>query len=56
MEELANAILKLDWQDMDALAQNIRSIATNDDGELNDERYIAQCLIDYANDINGYEP
>lgn len=51
MNELAKALLDLDWSDMDALAQRIKEIATDDNGEPNDERYISQCLIDWAHDI-----
>ena len=51
MEELAKALLNLDWLDMDDFAQRIREISTDDTGEKNDERYIAQCLIDWAGEI-----
>lgn len=52
MKELADAILKLDWQDMDTFAQRIIEIATDDEGEPNNERYISQCLIDFANELS----
>lgn len=53
MKDLAEAILNLDWQDMDTFAQHVMEIATDDDGDPNGERYISQRLIDFANDIKG---
>ena len=51
MRELAAALLDLNWSDMDAFARRIMEIATDENGDLNDERYIAQCLIDWAEEI-----
>lgn len=48
MDELAKALLKLDWSDMDEFARRITAIATSDDGDANDEHYIAGCLVDWA--------
>lgn len=52
MDELATALLALDWSDMDDFAARIREIATDDNGARNDERYISQCLIDWARENN----
>lgn len=51
MEKLAYALLDLNWSEMDGFAQLISSIATQDDGTVNDERWIAQALIDWADEI-----
>jgi len=48
MEKIAKELLKLTWSEMDDFANRIVEIATDDEGNINDERYISQCLIDWA--------
>tara|TARA_Y100000310_G_C20250677_1_gene608935 strand:- start:433 stop:606 length:174 start_codon:yes stop_codon:yes gene_type:complete len=50
MDKLANALLGLDWSDMDTFASEVVEFATDDSGKPNDERYIAQCLVEWARD------
>ena len=48
MDKLANALLNLKWEEMDDLASRIYEVATDDNGEINDPRFISQCLLDFA--------
>lgn len=50
METIAKELLKLTWSEMDDFANRIVEISTDDAGKQNDERYISQCLIDWANE------
>lgn len=51
MENLAESLLELSWSDMDDFASRIEEIATDGNGKKNDPRYIAQCLLDWAQEI-----
>ncbi len=53
MDELAREFLKLKWYDMDRFAERIVEIAHDDEGNPNDERYISQCLFDWATEMLG---
>lgn len=55
MEDLAKALLDLDWSDMDAFAEMARSAAKDDFGGTNDVRYVAQCLVEWATEIVASE-
>ena len=50
MDELARALLDLDWSDMEDFAHYITQVSTDDSGKPNDERYIAQSLVTWAHD------
>ncbi len=50
MDDLATALLGMSWSDMDAFAQCVHVIATDDNGEQNDVRYIAEGLVGWAHD------
>lgn len=53
MEELAEALLGLDWSDMDDFAQHLDSTIVHNDSVSRDDiepRFIAQVLLDWAND------
>lgn len=53
MEKLAKDFLALSWSEMDEFAQRIKDIATDPDNDFspNDERVIAEGIIDWANEI-----
>lgn len=54
MEKLAEALLELDWSDMDAFAQFICDITVSDEaGDDIDPRSVAACLVDWANERIG---
>lgn len=53
MKKLAKALLELDWQDMDAFAQTILSIAFDGNGKPEVIRGISRDLIDFANDVQS---
>lgn len=46
--KLAAAIKEMTWEELDAFATRIAEIATDDNGEANDARYIAGALCDDA--------
>lgn len=50
MNELAQSLIDLNWSDMDDFASYIVSAAVDDNGETNDQRYIAQVLLEWARD------
>lgn len=50
MEKIAEELLKLTWSEMDDFANRIVEISTDDEGNKNDERYISQCLLDWAHE------
>jgi hypothetical protein len=50
METISKEILKLTWLELNDFAKRIVEISTDDEGNANDEHYIAGCLIDWAND------
>ena len=49
--KLAAALKEMTWEEMDSFAQWIVKIATDDNGEASDARYIAGCLIEGAKEI-----
>lgn len=49
-KDMANIILKMTWEELDDFAQRVSEIATDDNGEQNDNHYIASALIDTARD------
>ena len=49
--KLAAALKEMTWEEMDSFAQWIVKIATDDNGEAIDARYIAGCLIEGAKEI-----
>ena len=50
MDELAKALLDLDWSDMDDFSEHIKQIATDNDGHAYDVRHISRKLIEWAHD------
>lgn len=50
MDDLAKALLALDWADMDEFASHIASVSVDDNGEANDAHWIAGSLVDWARD------
>ena len=51
MDELAKALLDLDWSDMDDFAEYLNAtIANNPEADEIEPRAIAQVLIDWAHD------
>ena len=49
--KFARALKLMTYSELDALAARICEIATDDNGEPNDERYIATALLDHADDL-----
>jgi hypothetical protein len=50
MEAISKELLKLTWLELDDFAKYVTDISTDDQGNVNDEHYIARCLIDWEND------
>lgn len=50
MEKIAEEFKKLTWQEMNDFAERITQFATDDEGKPNGATYIAQCLLDWADE------
>lgn len=50
MEKIAEEFKKLTWQEMNDFAERIVEFATDENGQPNGATYIAQCLLDWADE------